>query len=222
MDINEQGSLSPLVIVVDDDMSTFLSIRRIGRSEGFETHAFPRVPSRREMAAAGLDERPCCILFEASHADEIHVLNEEAFAWRSGLCLCRSAHLLGALRTMIAPFVIVEKPFSIAMITELLRQSVHAWPSGSLVDGPELSSRIDALTQREREVYRQISQGRSGKEIADQLGISTKTFYVHRGNMMRKIGTRTAAELARLCALHQIGRHPAQILQQANCGKTRT
>lgn len=211
MHINEQGSLSPLVIVVDDDLSIYLSIRRIGLAEGFQTQSFPRVPSRQEMEDAGLvvDGRPCCIVFEASHAAELSNLSDHAtFAWHSGLCLCRNAHLPSALGTaMTAPFVFVEKPFGIAMFTELLRQSINA---GQAMAGDDsmLSRRIEALTQREREVYRQISQGRSGKEIADHLGISTKTFYVHRGNMMRKIGTRTAAELARLCALHLIGRHP--------------
>jgi DNA-binding CsgD family transcriptional regulator len=40
-------------------------------------------------------------------------------------------------------------------------------------------------------------QGHSTKEIAATLGCSPKTVAVHRGQMMRKLGARSTAELVR-------------------------
>jgi len=207
MAIKKQFFQVPLVIVVDDDPSTFQAIRRIGRSENYETHAFKRIPSPQELKALGLVTdigRPCCIVFESSHVEEITGLNDQTrFSWSMGICLCRNIQLLATLRTMMtAPFIFVEKPFSIATMVELLHQSMHNSPPRlPLLDIQDLNGRIECLTLREREIYEQISQGRSGKEIAGRLGISTKTFYVHRANMMQKIGIRSVTGLARLCTL---------------------
>ena len=51
------------------------------------------------------------------------------------------------------------------------------------------------LSEREREVLRLIADGKSGKEIAFILGVSTKTASFHRENIKRKLAVTTTAEL---------------------------
>jgi DNA-binding NarL/FixJ family response regulator len=51
------------------------------------------------------------------------------------------------------------------------------------------------LTPRQREVLRLIAQGRTMKEIAAQLGISTRTAESHKYEMMEGLGIQTTAEL---------------------------
>ncbi|HKO61715.1 MAG TPA: response regulator transcription factor [Pyrinomonadaceae bacterium] len=51
------------------------------------------------------------------------------------------------------------------------------------------------LTPRQREVLRLIAQGRTMKEIAAQLGISTRTAESHKYEMMEGLGINTSAEL---------------------------
>jgi DNA-binding NarL/FixJ family response regulator len=51
------------------------------------------------------------------------------------------------------------------------------------------------LTPRQREVLRLIAQGRTMKEIAAQLGISTRTAESHKYEMMEGLGIETTAEL---------------------------
>ncbi len=46
------------------------------------------------------------------------------------------------------------------------------------------------LTPREREVLLCITQGRSNREIADQLGIAEKTVRIHVSSMLEKMGVR--------------------------------
>ena len=54
------------------------------------------------------------------------------------------------------------------------------------------------LTRREHEVLALITAGASNKEGGHQLGISTRTFEVHRSHVMRKLGARNAADLVRI------------------------
>ena len=52
-----------------------------------------------------------------------------------------------------------------------------------------------ALAPREREVLRQIASGRTTKEIAYELGVSTKTIETHRRRLMEKLDRFSVAEL---------------------------
>jgi DNA-binding NarL/FixJ family response regulator len=54
----------------------------------------------------------------------------------------------------------------------------------------------DGLSDREREVMKLIAQGLRTREIATQLSVNYKTVEKHRGNLMRKLGLRSAASVA--------------------------
>jgi DNA-binding CsgD family transcriptional regulator len=53
------------------------------------------------------------------------------------------------------------------------------------------------LSERERETLQLIAEGRTEKEVAFMLDISIKTVGFHRGNIKRKLGLRTTAELTK-------------------------
>lgn len=55
----------------------------------------------------------------------------------------------------------------------------------------------DPLTSRERQVLQLISEGKSTKEVANQLGISTKTAESHRTRLMQKLDIHEIASLVR-------------------------
>jgi PAS domain S-box-containing protein len=71
-------------------------------------------------------------------------------------------------------------------------------------DAERVATSLAALTRRERQVHDLTVRGQSTKEIAAVLGCSPKTVAVHRGQMMRKLGVRSVAELVRLT----LGRMP--------------
>ncbi|HEX5586545.1 MAG TPA: response regulator transcription factor [Acidimicrobiia bacterium] len=56
---------------------------------------------------------------------------------------------------------------------------------------------LDQLTAREREVLRHIARGYAYKEIARQLGISTKTVETHVSSVLRKLRLSNRHELTR-------------------------
>ena len=62
----------------------------------------------------------------------------------------------------------------------------------------DLRARFDALTSREQEVMALVTAGLMNKQIAADLGVSEITVKVHRGNVMRKMGAKSLADLVRM------------------------
>jgi FixJ family two-component response regulator len=62
----------------------------------------------------------------------------------------------------------------------------------------QLKKRFQGLSQREREAAALIVRGLRNKHIAEKLGISMVTVQIHRGNVMRKMGADSLAELVRM------------------------
>lgn len=56
------------------------------------------------------------------------------------------------------------------------------------------------LSDREMEVLELVSEGRTTKEIADQLFVSARTVDTHRVNMMKKLNVQNTAELIKKAA----------------------
>ncbi len=58
-----------------------------------------------------------------------------------------------------------------------------------------LIDKYDSLSEREREVFQLIAEGRSNKEVADMLGISVTTVETHRARIHEKLDVHNTAEL---------------------------
>jgi len=74
-------------------------------------------------------------------------------------------------------------------IVHMLRQEVPA--SGPL----RVVTRRATLTNREREVMRLLAEGRTVRQAAEELGLSTKTVEAHKFNLMRKLDIHNKAQL---------------------------
>ena len=57
---------------------------------------------------------------------------------------------------------------------------------------------FESLTGREREIMALVTAGLMNKQVAAEIGVSEITVKFHRGNVMRKMGARTLAELVRM------------------------
>jgi len=94
-----------------------------------------------------------------------------------------------------------------------LLQAVHRVGAGDAVFSPRLAGfvldafadaapavsdpELDQLTPREREVLRLIARGYAYKEVARDLGISTKTVETHVSSVLRKLQLSSRHQLAR-------------------------
>lgn len=83
-----------------------------------------------------------------------------------------------------------------------LAAAIRKVAAGEEVLSPQLGGaetlkgeRNGALTARELEILQLIVDGKSNKEIADQLGLSVNTVSVHRANIMDALGIHKTAEL---------------------------
>jgi FixJ family two-component response regulator len=65
-------------------------------------------------------------------------------------------------------------------------------------DTSRLKMSFASLTSREQEVMGCVTAGLMNKQIAGELGVSEITVKVHRGNVMRKMGAKSLAELVRM------------------------
>jgi FixJ family two-component response regulator len=62
----------------------------------------------------------------------------------------------------------------------------------------ELRGRHASLTPREEQVLQWVVSGLLNKQVASELGISEETVKVHRGQVMRKMGAGSLADLVRM------------------------
>lgn len=95
-------------------------------------------------------------------------------------------NLLAALRQVLAGEVYVSPKMSARILGNLSGRR----PRGS-------SSPIEQLTDREFEVFQLIGQGKSTRDIAKQLHLSSKTVDVHRGHIKDKLALKDTTALVR-------------------------
>jgi len=93
----------------------------------------------------------------------------------------------------------------LAAIRQVLRGEVHVSPrmSARLLEGPGRNtpsaphSKVQALSDREFEIFQLIGQGLGTREIAGRLNVSIKTIEAHRAHLKSKLGTKDAPGLVR-------------------------
>ena len=60
---------------------------------------------------------------------------------------------------------------------------------------------FETLTPREREILALVAAGLMNKQIAAEIGIAEITVKIHRGHIMKKMGTRSLADLVRIAEM---------------------
>ncbi len=73
------------------------------------------------------------------------------------------------------------------------------------LESEQKRSRVESLTAREVEVLLRIADGRTNREIGEELGISPRTVETHRERVMTKLRIRTVAGLTRLVVEQGLG-----------------
>jgi DNA-binding NarL/FixJ family response regulator len=73
------------------------------------------------------------------------------------------------------------------------------------LESEQKRSRVESLTVREVEVLLRIANGRTNREIGEELGISPRTVETHRERVMTKLRIRTVAGLTRFVVEQGLG-----------------
>jgi DNA-binding NarL/FixJ family response regulator len=104
----------------------------------------------------------------------------------SGYVLKKSAgsELAGAIRAVHRGGLVLDPEVARAAVEEASPAKGGADP-------------YETLTDREKQVFRLVAEGKSNKEVADELGISVKTAMSHREHVMQKLGLHNRTELVK-------------------------
>jgi DNA-binding NarL/FixJ family response regulator len=133
------------------------------------------------------------VLVLTMHDDEEYVL-KMVRAGASGYLLKDSAasELLAAIRAL--------KAGKASFGPHATRALAEAYQS----DRPLPEDPFERLTDREREIFQLVVEGKTNAQIAEMLFISPKTVDNHRTRMMEKLGVHGTAELVRFAAKHKL------------------
>jgi FixJ family two-component response regulator len=200
--ITKNGEGKPSVVyVIDDDESIRCVLNGLVRSVGLHVETFE---SPKDFLAFPKYDAPSCLILDVRLRGESGLAFQQE-AHRCGVrmpILFITAHgdiemtvkamKAGALDFFAKPFRDQDMLDAIAHALKRdaeRRESEHALAT--------LQESYESLTQREREVMKFVVAGMLNKQIAYELHLSEITVKIHRGQVMKKMASRSLPDLVR-------------------------
>ena len=190
---------TPIVFVVDDDISVRTSLELLIDSAGWHSETFPSAQAfLHRPRAVG----PSCLLLDVSLPDLDGLeLQKRVASDRTDMpIIFISGHgdVPMTVRAMKAGAVeFLTKPLAgdvlVGAIQEAIEQSRRALERETAMR--ELRDLHASLSPRERQVMALVVSGLLNKQVAGELGISEITVKAHRGQVMRKMKANSLPDL---------------------------
>ena len=95
------------------------------------------------------------------------------------------AELVNTIRCVSAGQAYIMPAFAARLLAD---------PRASAENATSSASQIDSLTQREKQILKEVAVGRTNKEVARRLGLSEKTIKHYMTNILHKLGARNRVE----------------------------
>jgi FixJ family two-component response regulator len=206
---------TPIVFVVDDDVSVRESLELLIRCEGWRPETFA---SAQEFLTQPRTLVPSCLLLDISLPDLNGLDLQKRVAVERAempiIFITGYGDVPTTVKAMKAGAVeFLTKPFSDDVLLSAIRQAIER---SRVVLGHETEMRAlrdcyESLTHRERQVMTLVVSGLLNKQVGDELGISEITVKAHRGKVMQKMKADSLAELVKIAARLRIGRTPKAV-----------
>ena len=195
---------TPIVFVVDDDVSVRESLEVLIRCAGWQAETFA---SAQEFLARPRILAPSCLVLDVSLPGLNGLdLQERIASDRIDMpiiFITAYGDVPMTVRAMKAGAVeFLTKPFGDDVLLSAIENAIQR-SSAALVHAEamqELRGCYASLTPREREVMALVVSGLLNKQIGGELGISEVTVKAHRGNAMRKMKADSLADLVNMAA----------------------
>lgn len=201
----DAGDATPIVFVVDDDSSVREALGSLFRSVGLRVGLFA---STAEFLKAEQPDSPRCLVLD------VRLPGQSGLDFQAGLVqanvhipivfMTGHGDIPMTVRAMKAGAIeFLTKPFRDQDMLDAVQHAFERDRARRESDrtASDLKARFATLTQREQEVMILVAAGLMNKQIAAEIGIAEITVKFHRGNVTRKMGARSVADLVRMADL---------------------
>jgi|SRR5579864_546466 len=198
---------TPVVFVVDDDVSVRESLELLFRSVGWRTETFG---SAQEFLERPRVVAPSCLILDLTLPDLNGLDLQKRIIDRTDMpiiFITGYGDVPTTVKAMKAGAVeFLTKPFGDDVLLAAIREAIDRSQValGQEAEVQAIRQRYLTLSAREREVMTLVVSGLLNKQVAAELGISEITVKAHRGQVMRKMGADSFADLVRLAATLKI------------------
>ena len=190
-----------IVMIVDDDPAIRDSLDSLFRSVGLETRLFG---SPADLLGSSLPRVPGCIVLDV-RLPGVSGLDLQGQLLKQGIdfpIIFMTGHgdIPMSVRAMKAGAVdFLSKPFRDQDILDAVTIALErdARKRTEAIAKEDLLAQYNTLSPREREILGHVTSGLMNKQVAGLIGLSEITVKIHRGNVMRKMGAKSFADLVR-------------------------
>jgi FixJ family two-component response regulator len=198
-------STTPLIHVVDDDLSMRTALLRLLGAAGFEARGYS---STGEFLLQPLADRPGCLLLDLRMPGPSGLELQAALLQKNIMLpivfLTGHGNVDSSVRAMKAGAVdFLTKPVKRDILLDAIQRALarNAILRAAREETDQLQVRFASLTERQHEVFDRIVAGKLNKQIAAELGIAERTVKREREQVMAKLDANSAANLGRLAEL---------------------
>jgi FixJ family two-component response regulator len=192
----------PTVVVIDDDPEVREAIQGLLRTVGLRTELFASVA---DFLASARPDLPGCLVLDVRLPGQSGLEFQDDLAKAHMhlpiIFMTGYGDIPMSVRAMKAGAVeFLTKPIRHQELLDAIQRAIEQDRARRASEQviANLRARLETLTRREREVMVLAVTGRLNKQIAAEIGLSEATVKLHRGQVMRKMGARSLADLVRM------------------------
>jgi FixJ family two-component response regulator len=200
----------PIVFVIDDDESMRRALSNLFESVGLRVEVFG---SALELLGSKLPDVASCLVLDIRlpGLSGLDFQTELAKASIHIPIIFMTGHgdIPMSVRAMKAGAVdFLSKPFRQQEMLDAVTVAIERDRKRRKDEKIVLNAQalFETLTPREREVLSLVATGLMNKQVAAEIGIAEITVKIHRGHIMKKMGTRSLADLVRITEMLGIRR----------------
>jgi FixJ family two-component response regulator len=193
---------SPIIFIVDDDISVRESLELLIQNEGWQPKLFASAQEFLDFPRAVV---PSCLVLDVSlpGLDGLE-LQKRLAVERTDMPIIFITGYGDVPKTVQAmkrgAVEFLTKPFNDEVLLTAIKQALERsrLTLAHETEMQELRDRYASLTPRERQVMALVVSGLLNKQVGGELGISEITVKAHRGQVMQKMKANSVADLVKM------------------------